>query len=273
MKLSIVTINRNNAEGLRRTMQSVASQTCKEFEYIVVDGASSDGSVEIMEEWAQKISALGVRVDAQSEIDAGLYSAMNKGVRKSEGEYVLMLNSGDWLVDEQVIGKMMPLLDGTDIVQGNVIRFRNGKEMVAKGYGHSDINFIDVQQGHFLHQASFCHRDLFEKYGYFDESYKIHADTVFYIKTLGYGEASFKYVDVNVAYFDQGGRSSNENTQWQALRRKEFDRWSTEMFSSRLWATCIEYDKKGRLYDKLHRHKWAWNITMVLAKLIDRLEK
>ena len=96
---------------------------------------------------------------------------------------------------------------------------------------------------------------------------------MFYIKALGYGEATFKYVNINVAYFDQGGRSSNENKQWQALREKEFDRWSTELFSPRLWATCVEYDKKGRLYDKLHRHKWAWNVTMALAKMIDRLEK
>ena len=273
MKLSIVTINKDNAEGLRRTMESVAVQTCKDFEYMVVDGASTDGSVDIMEEWARKISASGISIDAKSEPDSGLYNAMNKGVRKSYGEYVLMLNGGDWLVDEHVVEKVIPLLDGTDIIQGNVIRFRNGKQVLDRGYGRSDINFIDVQQGHFLHQASFCHRELFDKYGYFDESYKIHGDTVFYIKTLGYGKATFKYVNVNIAYFDQGGRSSNENTQWQVVREKEFERWSTELFSPCLWATCVEYDKKGRLYDKLHRHKWAWNITMALTKMIDRLEK
>lgn len=263
----------NNVEGLRRTMESVASQTCKDFEYIVVDGASTDGSVEVMQEWTSTIRDVGVFVDAQSEPDSGLYNAMNKGVRKANGEYVLMLNSGDWFVDEHVVEKVLPLLDGTDIIQGNVIRLREGKQVLDRGYGRSDINFIDVQQGHFLHQASFCRRELFEKYGYFDESYKIHADTVFYIKTLGYGEATFKYVDANVAYFDQGGRSSDENTQWQVSREKEFDRWSTEMFSQRLWTTCVEYDKKGRLYDKLHRHHWAWNITMGLAKMIDWLEK
>ena len=273
MKLSIITINKDNAEGLRRTMESVLEQTCKDFEYIVVDGASTDGSVEVMQELAVAIRESGVTVDAQSEPDSGLYNAMNKGVRKAKGDYVLMLNSGDWLVDENVVEKILPLLDGTDIIQGNVIRLRDGKEVLDRGYGRSDINFIDVQQGHFLHQASFCRRDLFERYGYFDESYKIHGDTVFYIKALGYGNASFKYVNLNVAYFEQGGRSSHENALWQKRNDEEFVRWSTELFSPRLWNTCIECDKKSRLYDKLHRHKWAWNVAMALAKIIDKVEK
>lgn len=273
MKLSIITINKDNAEGLRRTMESVAAQTCKDFEYIVVDGASTDGSVEVMQEWAASILEAGVVVDAHSEPDSGLYNAMNKGVRKATGEYVLMLNSGDWLVDEHVVEKIIPMLDGTDIIQGNVIRLRDGKQVLDRGYGRSDINFIDVQQGHFLHQASFCRRDLFDRYGYFDESYKIHGDTVFYIKSLGYGEATFKYVDLSVAYFEQGGRSSGGNAEWREKRDLEFDRWSTELFSSRLWNTCIECDKKSHLYDKLHRHKWAWNLTMLLVKIIERMER
>lgn len=273
MKLSIITINKDNAEGLRRTMESVLRQTFKDFEYIVVDGASTDVSVAVMEELVGKIREAGIRVDAVSEPDSGLYNAMNKGVRKAIGEYVLMLNSGDWLVDGHVVEKMTTLLDGTDIVQGNVIISQKGKEVLNRGYGRSEISFIDVQQGHFLHQASFCRRDLFERYGYFDESYKIDGDTVFYIKSLGFGNATFKYVDINVAYFEQGGRSSRENAVWQKKRKEEFQRWSTELFSPRLWNTCIECDKKSRLYDKLHRHKWAWNITMVMARIIDKLEK
>lgn len=273
MKVSIITINLNNAEGLRRTMESVAAQIYKDFEYIVVDGASTDGSVEVMDEWTKKINAEGIAVNANSEPDTGLYNAMNKGIRKATGAYVLMLNSGDWLVDEGVVGKMATLLDGTDIIQGNVILPQKGKEVLNRGYGRSEISFIDVQQGLFLHQASFCHRDLFDRFGYFDESYQIDGDTVFYIKSLGFGDATFKYVDVNVAYFEQGGRSSRENNIWQQKRKEEFKRWSTELFSSRLWNTCIECDKKSRLYDKLHRYKWAWNIVMVLARIIDKLEK
>ena len=273
MKLSIITINKDNAEGLRRTMESVKMQTRRDFEYVVVDGLSSDCSVAIMEEMAEAIRKSGIEVNAVSESDKGLYNAMNKGVRKAQGEYVLMLNSGDWFVDEHVIENVMPQLDGTDIIQGNVKRCGEGKEVLDKGYGRSNINFIDVQKGHFLHQATFCRREVFDKYGYFDESYNIDGDTVFYIKSLGFGNATFKYIGLNVAYFEQGGRSSQENTAWRKKREEEFKRWSSELFSSRLWSTCIECDKKSRLYDKIHRHRWAWNIMMALAKIIDRIEK
>lgn len=273
MKLSIITINKDNAAGLRRTMESVLAQSCKDFEYIVVDGASTDGSVQVMEELASSLQAAGISTDAVSEPDAGLYNAMNKGVRKAHGEYTLMLNSGDWFVDAHVVEKMLPLLDGTDIIQGNVIRLRDGKQVLDKGYGRSEIDFIDVQKGHFLHQASFVRRDLFDKVGFFDESYQIHADTVFYIQSLGYRDASFKYVDCTVAFFEGDGRSSETNPVWSQKCEAEYRRWTTEMFSRRLWETCIEYDKKGRLYDKLHRHKWAWNCVMALSRFIDRIEK
>ena len=273
MKLSVITINRNNAEGLRRTMESVLGQTVKDFEYIVVDGASDDDSVAVMGEYVSRIEVAGIPVNAKSEPDKGLYNAMNKGVRKAVGEYVLMLNSGDYFFDSRVVEDMLPCLDGTDIVQGNIIRARDGQQKIDRGYGRSDISFIDVQQGHFLHQASFCRRDLFQRYGPFDESYKIDGDTVFYIKVLGYGDASFRYVDRTISVFEQGGRSSKENDQWQQRREEEFRRWSTELFSRRLWDTCIECDKKSRLYDKIHRHKWAWNCVMLLARIIDRSEK
>lgn len=273
MKLSIITINLNNVDGLRRTMKSVLEQTFRDFEYIVVDGASTDGSVEVMQELALAIQKTGISVDAVSEPDNGLYNAMNKGVKKAKGEYVLMLNSGDWLYGNSVLEQVMPELDGTDIIQGNVICFHNGKEVLNRGYGRSDINFIDVQQGHFLHQASFCCRYLFEKYGYFDESYKIDGDTVFYVKTLGFANSSFRYVDINVSYFDQGGRSSSSNTIWMEQREQEFKRWSNELFSKRLWDTCIDFDKKGKLYDKLHRHKCVWNFVMLMSRFIDWIEK
>ena len=274
MKLSIITINLNNAPGLRRTMESVAAQECRDFEYVVVDGASTDGSVELMRGLAENIASNGVRVDAVSEPDSGLYNAMNKGVRRACGDYVLMLNSGDYLVDSGVVGRILPELDGTDIVQGNTIKTApDGSRYVYRGYGRSEIDFIDVQQGHFVHQASFCRRDLFERFGEFDESYKIDGDTVFYIKCLGYGDATFRYVDVNVAYFEQGGRSDAQNAEWKRRRQAEFERWSSELFSRRLWDTCVDADRKVRLYDRLHAHPLAWKITMGMLRLTDLFKR
>lgn len=266
-KLSIITINRNNAVGLRKTMESVLAQTCRDFEYIVVDGASTDESVEVIKEFELSFHhSINPSLIWTSEPDSGIYDAMNRGVRKSNGEYTLMLNSGDYLVDEYVIERILPELDGTDIVQGNVIKLQEGKEIVERGYGKSDITFIDVMKNHFLHQASFCRRDLFERYGYFDESYHINGDTVFYAKCLGFGDASFRYVDINIAYFDTTGISADPNGQWVALRKEEDERY-VQMFSKRMWDLFYKEEKKIKLYDKLHAHRWSWTLTMAIAYL------
>ena len=284
MKLSIITINYNNLSGLRKTVESVFAQTCRDFEYIIIDGASTDGSKEYLDSIKvnnvadkantdNKLQITNYKLQIISEPDTGIYNAMNKGIRVSHGDYLLMLNSGDYLVDSNVIARIIPELDGTDIIQGNTICTRNGKTFVNRGYGKSDINYIDVQKGYFLHQASFCKRTLFEQYGYFDESYKIAGDTVFYIRCLGKGNATFKYVNQTIAYYEGGGVSDGKNAYWIKQRALEQKRLSKEEFSIRQWNTCIEYDKKGRLYDKLHRHKWAWSIMMLMSKIINRMEK
>ena len=102
MKISIITINWNNNEGLKRTLESVVSQTSREYEYIVVDGASTDGSVETIVRYANHSILRWV-----SEPDGGIYNAMNKGIRMATGEYVMMLNSGDWFVGEGVLEALL----------------------------------------------------------------------------------------------------------------------------------------------------------------------
>lgn len=270
MKLSIVTINYNNADGLRKTMESVFAQTCKEFEYIVIDGASTDGSVEIIKEYAQKAESQEPRVKSviwTSESDTGIYNAMNKGVRKATGEYVLMLNSGDYLVDEHVIKRIMPELAGTDIVQGNNIEECSGKTYRNRGYGKSDIDFFDVMKGHFLHQSSFCKRDLFERYGYFDESYKMSGDTKFFMICLGRNDATFKYVDIDVANYDMSGISAEKKGPWAKCHQEELVRIRKEVFSDRMFNFMLKNDKKIRLYNELHARKWIWNLIMVIAHI------
>ena len=270
MKLSIVTINYNNAEGLRRTLESVASQTNHEIEHVIVDGASTDGSVDVIKEYVRQLEIGDWKLENVkwvSEKDSGIYNAMNKGVRMCHGEYTLMLNSGDYLVDEHVIERIMPELDGTDIVQGNIVKVEDGKEVVCNGYGKSEITFIDVMKNHFLHEASFCKKELFDTYGYFDESYKINGDTVFYAKCLGFGDATFKYVNQNIAYFDTTGISADPDGKWAVLRKEEDERYA-KMFSQRMWDLFYKEEKKIKLYDKLHTHKWSWWLTMAIARLL-----
>ena len=108
MKLSIVTVNRNNAAGLRATMKSVVAQTSRGFEYIVVDGASSDGSVDVIKELAPQF---GEGIKWISEPDSGIFSAMNKGIKNAKGKYLHMLNSGDYYCEENVLSTVLKKLN------------------------------------------------------------------------------------------------------------------------------------------------------------------
>src|SRR5258706_1204581 len=98
MKISIITINLNNKDGLANTIQSVIGQSCDDYEYIVIDGASVDGSVEVINKYRDRIDYW------VSEKDSGIYQAMNKGIKASSGDYLWFLNSGDSLVNEDVVG-------------------------------------------------------------------------------------------------------------------------------------------------------------------------
>lgn len=267
MKLSIVTINYNNLAGLRKTMESVFAQTCKDFEYIVIDGASTDGSAEYVRTQADKLTYW------VSEPDTGIYNAMNKGVRAATGEYVLMLNSADFLVDEHVIARIMPELDGTDIVQGNTIEDHNDEQWRNRGSGRSNISFLDVQRGHFLHQASFCKRDLFDKYGYFDESYRYVSDTIFFIKTLGYGGATFRYVDIDIANFDLTGFSCTNDERIRQQHWQEEQRMQHELFPGRLYDFCRDSEKKVQLYDELKSQPLIWKLVVLLKIITNHINQ
>ena len=272
MKLSIITINYNNAEGLKRTLESVAAQTDKEFEHIIVDGASADESVEVIKEYVAKVDSRKSKVDRVkwvSEPDTGIYNAMNKGLKMAHGEYVLMLNSGDFLVDEHVIERIMPELHTEDMIQGNLIKEYKDKNVRDNGYGRSELSFFDVMDANFLHQAMFIKLRTMAQYGYYDDSYKKGGDTYFLITALGLGNATYRYVDIDVANFDMNGITNNP--MWQQIDKEEDARWYGEHISKRLWDLYQTAPKKIRLYDQLHKHKFIWKLTMGLVRISEWL--
>ena len=271
MKLSIITINYNNAAGLKKTLDSVAMQIGTDFEHIIVDGASTDGSVEIIREYEQTLASdhlsLASNLTWISEPDKGIYNAMNKGIRMASGEYTLMLNSGDYFIINNVAEEVLPLLTGEDIIQGNVVVQRKDKFYVHRGYAHSDLSFLEIQYGDFPHQATFIRKDLLTKFGYYDESYRFISDTLFFLKTLGLNNASFKYIDKTFVFFAPGG-ASDQNVSERELERK---RMYNENIPIRLHKFCIENEKKIILYDTLHANKLIWYVTLILSKIGARL--
>jgi len=213
--LSIITVNLNNANGLRKTIKSVVEQTYTDFEYIVIDGGSTDGSIEIIKEYADNITWW------VSEPDSGIYNAMNKGILKSKGEFLLFLNSGDYLFDENVLGKMFSCETNCEFLFGNIIiKTQNGKLKREIGPGGNEISFYTFYLSTICHQSSFIHRSLFEKYGLYDETLKIASDWKFLLKAIVLNKAIIKYMDIDVAYYDRYGISSIQKDLLKTEREK-----------------------------------------------------
>lgn len=202
MKLSIITVNLNNCEGLQKTIDSVVSQSFKDFEWIVIDGGSTDGSKELIEQYVEHFSYW------VSEPDKGVYNAMNKGIKAAQGEYLQFLNSGDWLYDQNVLQTVFGKEHTADILFGYMLV--EGSESFSSAAMMKPVLYWTDFVGNTLpHQASFIKRELFEKYGLYDESYRIASDTKFFIKSIVWEKATYEFVCEKIAVFQQGGISSS----------------------------------------------------------------
>lgn len=200
-KLSIVTINYNNATGLQKTVDSVFAQGFSDLEYIVIDGASTDGSTAIINAHADKISYW------VSEKDKGVYHAMNKGIEKASGEYLLFLNSGDHFYTNHVLKEIGDELDGNDIIYGDIFLI----ETAAKswiGVYPDQLSFQHFVEGSLPHPASFIKRSLFDQVGFYDESLQICADWQFFLDAICRFNVSYKHINKTISTFYLDGLSS-----------------------------------------------------------------
>lgn len=270
MKLSVITVNLNNAKGLQKTIESVLCQTFEDFEYIVVDGASTDESIEIIQ---QKNKSANQQIHWISEPDSGIYEAMNKGIDLSKGEYCHFLNSGDYLASDTVYSEIFSHNFIEDIIYGNQIDIFKDKKILNKGYQRSDLTFFDVFNGALYHSSSFTKRSLFFEYGFFDENYKIVSDYIFFVKSIGFGKASVKYIDLLITYFDANGISSQTDGEIALLHKTEDERAYKENFPPRLLELCINDQKKINTFDNLSRYKFSRTVLLVLNKMISYYER
>lgn len=207
MKLSIITINYNNAEGLRKTMESVLSQTYKDYEYIIVDGASTDGSVEVIRTSA--LQAEGLKLKWISEPDTGIYNAMNKGIKMANGDYLLFLNSGDYLVDCSVLENVFANDCVADILCARCNVSDNGK-VVWTSNPPENVTFGTLYLVGLAHQSTFIRKCLFERFGYYDESYRYNADIEFWYRAIVDNAASTQKIDVITTDYNLDGVSEKK---------------------------------------------------------------
>jgi glycosyltransferase involved in cell wall biosynthesis len=213
-RLSIITVNLNNRDGLKKTVESVISQNFADFEYLVIDGASTDGSVDVIRQYEGRIAHW------QSEPDRGIYEAMNKGIRRAQGEYCLFLNSGDWLASEHVLADVFAHKTDADVIAGNVYFFDSAKNRIQWTVCSPEkVTAKTLFYGNIPHQAAFIRRDLFRSVGFYDERMKIASDWAFFLEAFLVHGASYRHFDGVVSYFNMEGISCNPAT--NSLPRRE----------------------------------------------------
>jgi glycosyltransferase involved in cell wall biosynthesis len=199
-KLSIITINYNNFLGLQKTIESVTSQTWQEFEYIVIDGGSTDGSATYLESQKDKITYW------VSEPDKGIYNAMNKGIAKATGEYLLFLNSGDHFNDTFSLQKAEKQLINEAIIYFNIDVIANGSSYVLENPAAMSFSYLHNNLP--CHQCTFIHQSVFERVGYYDESLKIVADWKLLLQAILKHNVTYRKVDAVFSTFYKDGISS-----------------------------------------------------------------
>ena len=214
-KLSIITINYNNASGLRKTIESVISQTSHDYEYLVIDGGSTDGSMDVIKEFSNNITYW------VSVPDNGIYNAMNKGIKAAKGEYCQFLNSGDILASLGVTEKMLICMPNDGIVLGNMLKkLPNGKIHRDKGPGFQKPTFLTFYRGTINHSAAYIKRSLFYKYGMYDENLHIVSDWKWYLFVVGLNNESVSYINTDLTLFEMSG-ISNSNLELDKLERQK----------------------------------------------------
>ena len=270
MTLTIITINRNNEVGLEKTMQSVLSQTCKSFEYVVVDGASTDNSVRIIQRFAK---GFGSRIRWISEPDKGIYSAMNKGIGMASGIYVQFLNSGDCLVADDVTSRMLAALEKNDnpsILYGNMLKdMPDGTVIQDRCFSGRKMTFLDFYTGTLNHSPAYIRKNLFDKYGFYDESLKIVSDWKWYLQAIIFGNETPVYCDVDVTIFDMNGISETNTN----LNKEERRRVLEEQVNPLILADYDQWSFSIQQMKRLKRHPWAYRIVWFLERCLFKKEQ
>lgn len=235
MKISIITINYNHAEGLRKTTESVVTQSSHDYEYIVIDGGSTDGSVDVIQENADKIDYW------VSEPDGGIYPAMNKGIRVARGEYCIFMNSGDEFYSKDVIENVVKQGLGEDIVCGDICF---GENNISPN--PDKVTMRTFYKSTLYHQASFIKTQLLREHPY-DETLRSAADWKFFMDELVSRNATYKHIPIVIAQFEGGGFSSTQ----RELSRKEVLEGLQQVLPKRVLIDYEDYVYGNTSYRKM----------------------
>lgn len=300
MKLSIVTINYNDATGLAKTLKSVSDQHIPdgfELEHVVIDGASTDNSVEVIKQYPHVAKWI-------SEKDKGVYNAMNKGIEialgrrkvndfnrselvedKTKGgsseteHYIQILNSGDILASDDVLTRMFSftnslILEGDpEILYGNMLKAMQDGKLVRDNCGGPGVgdSFLYFYRGTLNHDCAWIKRSLFDRFGLYDEDMRICSDWKWYVDAIAVGGVKPVYVDIDVTIFNMNGISESGGKN-KAIIEQERRGYLEQILPASVLRDYDEFHLPIEQYHRLKRYH-LWNFVCFLERVLFKLEK
>jgi len=274
VKLSIITVNLNNAAGLCKTIESVRMQTFKDFEHIIIDGGSSDESVNVIKEFADGFSYW------VSEPDGGIYQGMNKGTKVAKGEYCLYLNSGDYLFDKKTLANVFKQKFSEDLIFGESFIKKNSKKTYLAKSSINLLNFVAY------HQATLIKHSILNKLRGYNEQFKITGDWDFFIRAVFIYGASYRHIPVIISIYNLEGVS--KNPKYAKMIKQEIYKIEKEIFPNtqirleikkiggrigeirKVKLRNIDLDLQGKIKNK---DVYVWGVGIHTSKILNLLEK
>jgi glycosyltransferase involved in cell wall biosynthesis len=257
LRFSIITVNRNNAFGLKKTIESVLCQNCTDFEFIIIDGASTDTSLDIINSYSDNISKW------ISEPDTGVYNAMNKGIMLSKGDYLIFMNSGDCFYNSNVLQMVSLEIKSEDIILG----WRKTDKGKIERF-NVNISALSLLEGGVFHQSSFIKRELALKYPY-NETKKVVSDWQFFFRTLILDNCEYKIIQKPLCLFDTNGISCTNTP----LAYKEKGELLKEMLPERIFHDYMRFFRINspiinlipEIYKYRNYHMFVYKIDYILV--------
>lgn len=241
MKISIITVCYNSEKTIERTLNSILNQTYKNIEYIIVDGESQDSTLDKIKKYISEFNKRGIEVKVISEKDSGIYNAMNKGIKKSTGEVIGILNSDDFYYNT-TIEKVMECFKNPNnkIVSGEIEIIDSNERNIKKIKNNKEYRENQRKRMSVNHPTTFVKKELYLKDGLFDENFKIAGDYEWVSRILVKNEnLKIDFIDETLTKMDNGGISNSkkhffilfkENFE---IRRKYFGIYNTIIYGIR----------------------------------------
>lgn len=254
-KISIITACFNSEKTIEQTIQSVLNQTYKNIEYIIIDGASTDGTMEIVDKYRERIDVI------VSEKDKGVYDAFNKGIVLASGDYINFMNADDYFSTNHIVEEIANHLFGNP----NILMLHGDVRAFDERTGHwhfrgEPLTLADFEKGKMCpHQSVFTHKKLLEEYQGFDLKYKILADVDFTIKCFKNYEKNICYLPLEIAYFRLGGLSN-------ALHYEKQMHFENAVIHFNHFGSMPDYTKK--IIDNFESHHFNQSYLQWLENLL-----